>query len=112
VVHTRRVGLDALVSFEGRQYSVPFAHVGHSVEVRGCARTVQILTNNTIVATHPRRSAERLLIDPAHYDGPSTERVIPPPPLGKMGQLLRDLAAEPVVHRSIDLYARLLEVAR
>src|SRR5688572_17501794 len=49
VVHTRQVGLDALVSFEGRQYSVPFAHVGRAVEVRGCARTVQILANNAIV---------------------------------------------------------------
>lgn len=112
VVHTRRVGMDALVSFEGRQYSVPFAHVGRCVEVRGCANTVQVLAANRIVAIHPRRSTARLLIDPAHYDGPPTERVMPPPPLGKMGQLLREIAAEPVVHRSIDLYAQLLEVAR
>jgi hypothetical protein len=104
--------MDALVSFEGRQYSVPFAHVGRCVEVRGCANTVQVLAGNRIVAIHPRRSTARLLIDPAHYDGPPTERVMPPPPLGKMGQLLREIAAEPVVHRSIDLYAQLLEVAR
>ena len=112
VVHTRQVGLDALVSFEGRQYSVPFAHVGRAVEVRGCARTVQILANNAIVAVHRRHSAERLLIDPAHYEGVATERVVAPPPLGRMGQRLLELAQEPVVHRSIDLYARLLEVAR
>jgi hypothetical protein len=34
-----------------------------------------------------------------------------PPPLGRMGAVAA-LAQEPVVHRSIDLYARLAEVAR
>lgn len=112
VVHTRSVGRDALVSFEGRQYSVPFAHVGRAVEVRGCARTVQILANNAIVAVHRRHTPERLLLDPTHYEGAATEHVLPPPPLGRMGQRLLELAQEPVVHRSIDLYAKLLEVAR
>jgi transposase len=112
VVHTRRVGLDALVSFEGRQYSVPFAYVGRSVEVRGCVGTVQILGDNAIIAVHRRHTPERLLIDPGHYDGPATDRVIPPLPLGRMGHRLAELAREPVVHRSIDLYAKLLEVAR
>jgi transposase len=112
VVHTRRVGLDALVSFEGRQYSVPFAYITRPVEVRGCARTVQMLADNRIIASHPRHSAARLLIDPAHYDGQPTDRVIPPPPLGKMARRLQELAQEAVVHRSIDLYARLTEVAR
>lgn len=112
VVHTRRVGMDALVSFEGRQYSVPFGYVTRTVEIRGCARTVQILANNAIIASHPRHTAARLVIDPAHYEGLPTERVIPPPPLGRMGRLLQELAQEPVAHRSIDLYARLLEVAR
>lgn len=112
VVHTRRVGLDALVSFEGRQYSVPFAHVGRTVEVRGCVGSVQILAEGAIVAVHRRHTPERIVLDPAHYDGPATHRVLPPPPLGRMGQRLQQLAQEPVVHRSLDLYARLLEVAR
>lgn len=112
VVHTRQVGIDALVSFEARQYSVPFIHVGRAVEVRGCARTVQILANNAIVAVHRRHTPERLVIDPAHYEGAATERVMPPPPLGRMGRRLLELSQEPVVHRSIDLYAKLLEVAR
>jgi hypothetical protein len=73
---------------------------------------VQILANNAIIASHPRHTAARLVIDPAHYEGLATERVIPPPPLGKMGRLMQQLAQEPVVHRSIDLYARLLEGAR
>jgi hypothetical protein len=73
---------------------------------------VQFLANNTIVAVHPRHTPERLLINPAHYEGASTARVVAPPPLGRIGQRLLELAQEPVVHRSIDLYARLTEVAR
>ena len=34
-VATRPVGSDALVHFEGRQYSVPFAYLGQHVEIRG-----------------------------------------------------------------------------
>lgn len=112
VAVTRRVGIDSLVSFEARQYSVPIAHVGTNVEVRGCATSVQMIANNAIVAVHPRHTPQRLVIDPAHYDGPGTERVIAPPPLGRMGQRMLELAREPVVHRAVELYARLAEVAR
>jgi hypothetical protein len=109
---TRPVGMDALVAFEGRQYSVPFAYVGRHVEVRGCATSVQILAEARIVATHPRHTRERLLIDPAHYEGPGTARVAAPVPLGRLGRRLQELAQAPVAHRAIELYARLAEVAR
>lgn len=82
------------------------------MEVRGCATTVQILAENAIVAVHARHTPHRLVIDPKHYEGASTERVTAPPPLGKMGTRMLELAAEPVAHRAIDLYARLAEVAR
>ncbi|MGE3493051.1 MAG: IS21 family transposase, partial [Vicinamibacterales bacterium] len=36
-VATRTVSADALIGFEGRQYSVPFAYIGQRVEARGCA---------------------------------------------------------------------------
>jgi transposase len=109
---TRSVGIDGLVNFEGRQYSVPFAHVGRRVEVRGCATSIQILADNAVVAVHPRHGPQRLLINPAHYEGPSTERVQAPTPLGRMGQRLQELAHLPVAHRAIELYAQLAEVAR
>jgi transposase len=112
VALTRSVGRDGLIHFEGRQYSVPFAHVGTHVEVRGCAHTVQVLARNQIVAVHRRHTAERLLLEPAHYEGPSTERVLAPPPLGRLGRRLQELAQQPVVHHSIDLYAQLAEAAR
>jgi hypothetical protein len=109
-VGVRRVGIDGLVAFEGRQYSVPFAHAGERVEVRGCAGTVQVLKDCRVIATHGRHTPARLVIDPAHYDGPSTPRVLAPPPLGRMGTKMMELA--PVAHRAIEFYAALAEVAR
>ncbi|HHH12892.1 MAG TPA: IS21 family transposase [Thiolapillus brandeum] len=111
-VATRRVGEDGLVAFEHRQYSVPFRLLGERVEVRGCSRTVQIFHDGALVASHPRHTHARLLLDPAHYQGPSTDRVIAPPPLGKMGQRLQELAAMAPEQRPLDLYAALVEVAR
>jgi hypothetical protein len=111
-VATREVGADALVHFEGRQYSVPFAHVGRRVELRGAAGVVQILADQAIIAEHPRHTERRLVLAPAHYDGPSTLTVIAPLPLGRVGQRLQELAAMPVEHRPLDLYAALAEVAR
>jgi len=110
-VATRSVSRDCLVSFEGRQYSVPFAWLGQTVEVRG-GRTVQILAGQAVVAEHRRHTAERLVIDPAHYEGPATERVLPPTPLGKLSRRLQMIAEMPVVQRPTDLYAALAEVAR
>ena len=112
VVVTRRVDVDCLVSFEGRRYSVPFALVGQRVEVRGCAGTVQVLADATVVASHPRGTRERLLIDPAHYEGEATDTVVPPPPLGRMGQRLQQIADMVPQRRPLDLYAALAEVAR
>lgn len=112
LVATRRVGLDGLVAFEGRQYSVPFAYLRREVEVRGGPGRVQILADNSIVAEHARHTAARLLIDPAHYEGPDTARVRAPTPLGRLGQRLQQLAQLPVERRPLDLYAALAEVAR
>ena len=112
VVAVRVVGIDGLVSFEGRQYSVPFRFAGERVEVRGCAGQIQVVKDCAVIATHPRATAARLVIDQAHYDGPSTERVLAPPPLGRLGGRIQDLALSPVARHSIDLYAALAEVAR
>lgn len=111
-VATRTVGVDGLVAFEGRQYSVPFRYVGQEVEVRGAATTVQILKACEMLAAHPRKTDALLVIDQSHYDGPSTERVMAPPPLGRMGARIQHLAGTAVARRSIDLYAALAEVAR
>ena len=111
-VATRRVSHDGLVSFDGRQYSVPFAYLGQRVEIRGGAERVQILAGTAIIAEHRRRTAERLVLNPDHYDGPSTPTVQAPMPLGRLGRRLQELASIPVEQRPIDLYADLAEVAR
>ena len=112
VVVDRPVGIDGLVNFEGRHYSVPFRYVRQRVEVRGLAGHVEIRTGGAVVATHPRGTAARLVTDPSHYEGASTARVIAPPPLGRLGRRLQELAAAPVARRSVDLYAALAEVVR
>jgi len=112
LVATRRVGADCLVHFEGRSYSVPFALLGRRVEVRGCPGRVQILAEGRVVASHARHTRERIVIDPRHYEGEATEAVLPPPPLGRMGRRLQEIAAMPPQLRPLDLYAALAEVAR
>jgi transposase len=112
VVVTRPVGGDCLVAFEARQYSVPFYLVKTRVEVRGCAREVQILAEGRVVATHPRHTQRRILIDPRHFEGESTDRVIAPPPLGRLGRRLQEIAEMAPERRPVDLYAALAEVAR
>jgi hypothetical protein len=112
LVVMRRVGTDCTVAFEGRHYSVPFRWLGQRVEVRGCAGSVQILAEGRVVAHHPRGTAERILIDPRHYEGTPTESVLPPPPLGRMGRRLQAIAEMAPQRRPLDLYAALAEVAR
>ena len=80
--------------------------------MRGCPDRVQILADGVVVASHPRHTDTRLVLDPSHFEGPSTDRVIAPPPLGRMGARLQQLAALTPEHRPLDLYAALAEVAR
>ena len=109
---TRVVQRDCTVNFEGRSYSVPFRLCGLAVEVRGCCGTVQIWHEGEMLAQHARHTPQRLLIDQAHYQGEGDERVIPPVPLGQMGQRLQEILEMPVEQRPLDLYAALAEVSR
>lgn len=112
VVVTRWVERDCLVAFEGRRYAVPFEHVAQAVEVRGCADVVQIWANGRVIRQYPRRTPERILLDPSCFEGSATERVLPPPPLGRMGRRLQEIWEMPVEARPLDLYEALAEVAR
>jgi transposase len=112
VVVRRPVGIDCLVSFEGRQYSVPFRFARQEVEVRGLAGRVQILKGAAVIAEHARHTAQLIVRCEAHYEGEDTTSVRAPMPLGRMGRRLAEIAASNVQHRSLDLYARLAEVAR
>ncbi|RMF05939.1 MAG: IS21 family transposase [Alphaproteobacteria bacterium] len=124
VVVSRRVSPDCLISFEGRRYSVPFAWVGRHVEVWGTLKHVVIRGGGREVARHARHSRARLLIDPAHYEGASTERVERPTPLGRRARLqvagmrsaarraLLDAPPRAEITRPLEAYARLVEVLR
>lgn len=111
VVH-RPVQHDCGVHFEGRQYAVPFQYVGRTVEVRGCAGVVQIYRGGALIGQYERHTATRILIAPACFEGESTDRVIAPPPLGKLGRRLQEIYEMPVESRPIDLYAAVAEAAR
>lgn len=75
-VHTRRVGKDALVSFNGSHYSVParMVRAGQRVEVRptGTQVTIRALSadGGGLLATHARAARSgSWVIDSAHWDG-------------------------------------------
>jgi transposase len=108
----RPVYKDCMVHFEGRQYAVPFAYVGLRIEVRGCAAKVQLVHGGKILREYRRGTEERVLLDQSCYEGPATERAIPPPPLGRLGRRLQEILEMPVEKRPLDLYAALAEVAR
>ncbi|MCU0636101.1 MAG: IS21 family transposase [Gemmatimonadaceae bacterium] len=116
VIAARRVQRDSLICFEGRQYSVPFAWIGRDGEVIGTAHHVEIRGDGHELARHPRHTAARLVLDPAHYDGPSTARVLAPPPLGHRGRwqvdgVLPGLGTHQL-QRGVDAYAQLMEETR
>jgi transposase len=78
--HLRRVGKDALVSFEASFYSVPARqiHAGQRVQLQvdGEAVTIRALPTETgpggsgWLATHPRaRERGSWVVDPTHWDG-------------------------------------------
>ena len=112
VVVCRRVSQDCTIRFEGRAYSVPFALLGCEVEIYGCSGEVEIRHQGALVATHPRATLERIVLDPTHYEGEATDRVLPPVPLGRMGRRLAELADLVPERRPLDLYAALAEAAR
>jgi transposase len=110
----RRVGRDCLIAFEGRQYSVPYTCASSTVEVRGCADSVEIYRRCQLLARFPRRTQCRLLVDQAHYEGPSDTRVVTPPPLGRIARAIIEprsweRSAAAASTRSIGTYARLVE---
>ncbi|SCY88012.1 Mu transposase domain-containing protein [Desulfoluna spongiiphila] len=111
-VVTRTVRPDCCVVFENRQYTVPFQYVKDQVEIRGCADQIQLLADGKIIQEYPRHTAERILIDERCYEGPATDRVVPPPPLGEMTCRLKEIMETSVETRSIDFYAALSEVAK
>ncbi len=105
----RPVSDDCLVSFEGRQYEVPFAAMRRTVQVRGCAASVEIYgTDGRHLASYPRGTDCRLLLDQRHAEGDGDARVMPPTPLGKVGRAIVLEQSWEVARRPIDDYLELV----
>ena len=105
----RPVSDDCLVSFEGRQYEVPFAAMRRTVQVRGCAATVEIYgADGRPLASYPRGTECRLLLDQRHAEGGGDARVMPPTPLGKVGRAIVLEKSWEVTRRPIDDYLELV----
>lgn len=121
VLVSRKVQRDCLVSFEGRRYSVPFAWTGRYVEIWGTLNHVIIRGAGEEIARHARGTRQRLLIDPRHYEGPSTAGVQRPTPLGERARLqvaglsspsrqaLRTVPERERIARPMDAYVQLVE---
>lgn len=124
--HLRRVGKDALVSFEASHYSVPARQVraGQRVQLQvdGEVVTIRALPTDTgtdggsWLATHPRAQERGTwAVDPAHWDGlpdghsravvlePPTRPVSPPARSGELEPLSSLLARR---HADIAVAAR------
>jgi transposase len=104
----RQVSRDCLVSFEGRQYSVPFVYAGRQVHVRGAGERVEVLAGSRVVKSYPRGTRELLLVDQADYEGPSTDGVARPSPLGALGEQIVLERSWEAPRRPIEQYAALL----
>jgi len=108
----KTVDPDGLVWFEGRQYHVPFVHIGRDVRVRGCGDEVRIVVDGRPGAVYPRHTACRRLIRQDFYEGEGTERVAAPTPLGELGRQIVLERSWEAPGRSIDSYAVLVELER
>lgn len=71
-----------------------------------------VLAEGRELARHLRHTARRLVLEAAHYDGPSTATVRAPTPLGRRARLqLAGLPAPATVVRPLTAYVALVAEA-
>jgi hypothetical protein len=112
---SREVSRDCLVAFEGRHYSVPYRWAKRTVQVRGCAATVEIWGEGERLCVFPRKTDCRLLVDQSHYEATGEDGVHAPVPLGKIGRQIvvpRSWEIADAPRRSIDRYEEIVGPAR
>jgi transposase len=99
--HTRRVGKDALISFEASHYSVPWRKVrpGARVELRVTPAEVAIWSlgaSQQLLATHPRAIGRGgWIVDQTHWEGLADRADTQPPPCTGDCELVPSPAREP-----------------
>ena len=107
-VVARQVSRDCLVSFEGRRYSVPFAWVGRTIDVRGTAQHVVLWAGGAEIARHARGTERRLVLDDAHFSGASTDTVLAPTPFGRRARAQLGAVPHAAAQLPLTQYTQLL----
>lgn len=64
------------------------------------------------MAEHARATRARIVLDPSPYEGESSERVVAPVPVGRMGRRLAKILVMAPAQQPIDYYAGLAGAAR
>jgi transposase len=101
----RIVSRDAFVSYRANRYSVPWQSAGQEVVVREKAGTVEVLRNDTVLATHTL-STERhqTLVIASHHEGIPTADTASTGRRGGKPRLSLKFAAPDVEVRSLAAY--------
>lgn len=81
---TRQVARDAMITFSGNRYSVPWRFAGQHVQVELWDEEIRILSQGEVIATHLKVTGSgRQQVDQSHYKGlfrTATERKAEEPP--------------------------------
>jgi transposase len=103
---TRQVSRDGFVSFDGVRYGVPWTYSGREVMVRLLRGFVEIWADGQLIARHEQIHRSRAVVMlPGQYAGLHTAQGHAHP-----RPVARQIPAEQVETRSLDLYDRLAEV--
>lgn len=105
----RKVGQDALISFQNNHYSVPWVHVGCFVDLVIKNGQLMISIDGNIIATHQLLSGNhKLSLNQSHYKGLIRSNQQPHRPvLPEHDPYCRE--DEPVEQRDLHVYEQILE---
>jgi len=101
--HPRKVSNDSLVSFEGSRYSVPYAYVGHTVDVQDHQNgRILIYLGNKIIAEHHKATrSKQMITNKKHFEGIQNQNHVKVPQ--PMPRLVQNPSPE-VVERDLSVY--------
>lgn len=103
----RRVSQDGFVSFDGARYGVPWKYSGREVMVRLIRGFVEIWSEGSLIARHEQTHRTRAVVMlPGQYAGLHTAQGHAHP-----RPVARQIPADQVEARPLDLYERLAEVS-
>ncbi|WP_439951016.1 Mu transposase domain-containing protein, partial [Neobacillus fumarioli] len=94
------------ISYDGVRYGVPWMYSGRDVDVRDLNGRIEILVNGVPIAIHKKVQRSRaVILCPGQYTGLTTANGH-----AHSRPQARQIAADDVEIRSLDVYERLVEV--